>query len=326
MSMMTGILSPVIQTGDPQLDGRGFFFEGGDGQTGRRRAYHSAELDAWVLVLSSSRNSRFTASIRVDDSVLPRLPVLYNGKPAWGGRNGATRSVFYSAAEEQWIYNPDGLFEPAAVLQLDGTWDGDAWWYLGTDDPGPDWTPAVTGGGENLNDGAPDPPSFCWFWPRWQWDEGESKNSEEPYGVYTPEDFDAAEQESNIRYALGVRVWKFTSTEEGGVELVLRASADGTDEAFYLTSNQHDPATLTKGDGDRWSSDWNVPHENPEAGWWGMESAPTTKNGARLDFKQLVTDNFGTREVTLTFNLDFDGCISSGRIGAVRMGEVAQWR
>lgn len=306
---LLGMPSSVIQTGNPELDGFGVFYAIG-GAAGRGlRIFRSAELNAFVYV-----DAAVTPMIEIDEMDFSQLAKTYNGKPAWG--SASRLMVFYSAVYGEWIYFPNGGEEPFATQKLDGTWDGDRWWGLGADAPGPGWNPVPAPRGEFIDDGAAVLPSIAWKWPRWQWNAVRSRNSVAPCGCYVPEDQPAAETRV---FSVGIRCWRITSP----IEASLVASFDGTHFEFGEGGNH---VRLTKAvSGDSWSSDWDH-GEGVEAVWYEMTGEPKTGFGAVVTKHWYVESGGIVVERTYSFELPFYGCVPSGRRRVCRIGEVGQWR
>ena len=302
---MLGLPVRVVQTGDAELDGRGAFFRivtGGN----RLCAFRSAQLEAWIYV---DRSQDRTPQIVVDDRTFSMSAELYNGKPLWARRSGG--NIFYSAAYGEWIYF-GSVGEPHAEQKLDGTWEGDGWWALGTDDPGPDWSPDFSARGVYIDEerAAPD---IRWTWPRWQWNAERSGNSVEPYGVYTPEDQD--DDETRV-FLIGIRCWKNEARS-------LYASFYGTS---YEYRDENGTATLTKQEGgSAWSSDWNHPVGSGVV-WHEMPDEPITGQNATVSRNWYEWDGERFVQQSIQHSIPFWGCVASGRRRVCRMGEVGQWR
>lgn len=310
-AVILGLPSRVVQTGNPELDTNGAFFKLSSAGGGRLCVFKSVALNGWIYI-DNSRN--LTPRIVIDGkTTLSQLAFLYNGKPCWS----ASRSMklFYSDAYGEWIYFPSGTGEPFATQKLDGTWDGNSWWGLGSEDPGPNWNPTLTPRGEYI-DSETEEPTLEWKWPRWQWNGSRSYHSEAPYGCYVPEDQNDGETRV---FSIGIRCWR--QTDQGSA--VLYASFDG--ESFEFRVEGQIVRLTKKLSGESWCSNW---HHGTDLGddWFEMSGEPVTGSVATVVEKWYESDHDSVVLRSRTFYLMFYGCVPSGRRRVCRMGEVGQWR
>ena len=130
------------------------------GVDGGWRCFFSPHVNAWVIVQSSD----LAPHLEVDGETMTLQADTYNGEPAW--LDGHLGAVFKSVTGD-WIYNPSGLFEPQAELDVDGTtWLGDGWWLLSSAPCKATPRPAATARGTMIGQGTA--PVLVWVWPRWE--------------------------------------------------------------------------------------------------------------------------------------------------------------
>ena len=281
-----------------QIDGNaGFLYDRED----QLRCFYSDELRNWIIV----DNSHPVSTIVVGNYNMPREERLYNEHFVWFGYGAG--AVFYSITESEWIFNPNGLREPHAEKDLDGTtWVGDGWW--GIDGPIRSAQILCQARGTFLNSSSGAiAPTMSWKWPRWEW--AAAGRSVWPFGVYVGKD---GAEDVAARRIVGAQRYR-----EGSTSRYWLLSQDGLSlsrpngQTIRFDAERHLWVLGTLGMGT----------------WWQGVNAPNRDDGMTL--KPWKHDEASGADLPDADRndlvLSFYSFVSSGTKSTAFMAEVARW-
>ena len=276
---------------------RAFLFD----QTAHLRCFRDSQTDRLVIVA----DDKLAPVVRVGNVSLSEQTTLYNGSVWWKAADGSA-AVFRSASDG-WIYNPDGLVEPFAELDLDGeTWIGDGWWKL-SDEPtlaAPRPTATARGIYLNASENA-QPPVVEWLWRRWERSARLSGSSAIPYGVYEPKDGASGYRTVGMQQYL----------DRSGGSWIL-----ATDHASLSG-----PAGTIRYD--RTESLW-ILGDKGEGEWWQSAAGPSRFGVMSLDpWRHDADADEDVRDPTRgSIDLAFDRFVGTAERSSLYVAEVAVWR